>query len=132
MIIRTQNRPKETISRSAPEAKTQAACVKWLWNNYPETRGNFIHIPNEGNRSSVVDGGIRKALGLVAGAPDTFLFMARGGYHGLAIEFKSLVGRQREEQVEFQKRLEANGYKYELCRTEEQFHSIIADYFRKK
>ena len=130
-ITKTPPRPMNR-HHSQPEAVVQAAGVKWLCNNYPETRGNFIHIPNEGNRSSAIDGSLRKALGLVAGAPDTFLFMARGGYHGLAIEFKSLTGRQREEQIEFQKRLEENGYKYEVCRTEEQFHSIIEDYFSKK
>ncbi len=130
-ITKTPPRPRNK-HHSQPEAIIQAACVKWLWNNYPETRGNFIHIPNEGNRSSAIDGSLRKALGLVAGAPDTFLFMARNGYHGLAIEFKSLDGKQREEQVAFQKRLEENGYLYKLCRSEEQFHSIIEDYFSKK
>lgn len=130
-ITKTPPRPRNR-HHAQPEAVIQAACVKWLWNNYPETRGNFIHIPNEGNRSSAIDGSLRKSLGLVAGAPDTFLFMARGGYHGLAVEFKSLDGRQRDEQMEFQKRMELNGYRYELCRSEDQFHSIIADYLSKK
>ena len=102
--------------------------MEWLWNNHPETRGNFIHIPNEGNRDSQWDGAIRKALGLVAGAPDTFLFMARGGKHGLAVEFKTETGVQSQEQRAFQLRLERNGYKYCLCRSLAQFQDIINEY----
>lgn len=131
MIIKNPPQPSKR-QHMQPEARIQAECVKWLWNNYPETRGNFIHIPNEGNRNSAIDGALRKALGLVAGAPDTFLFMARNGYHGLAIEFKSLTGRQREEQMAFQGRLERNGYQYTLCRSLEQFQEITEEYLGKK
>ena len=75
-----------------------------------------------------MDGAMRKALGLIAGAPDTFLFMSRGGYHGLAIEFKTETGVQSEAQKEFQRRLELNGYKYCLCRSLAQFQGIITEY----
>lgn len=128
-IIPTQEKPKKR-AHSQPEAKIQASAVQWLWNNYPETRGNYIHIPNEGNRASQMDGALRKSLGLVAGAPDTFLFLARNGYHGLAVEFKTETGVQSDAQKEFQKRLELNGYRYEICRSLEQFKEIIYDYLK--
>lgn len=115
-----------------PEARIQAACVTWLWNEHPETRGLFIHIPNEGNRASVQDGALRRALGLVAGAPDTFLFIPRGGYHGLAVEFKTETGEQSVQQKAFQCRLEKQGYKYCLCRSLAQFQEIIVGYLDKK
>jgi len=35
------------------ESQIQAECVKWLWNNYPETRGLFFAVQNEGARLSV-------------------------------------------------------------------------------
>lgn len=127
MIIETGGQPNRR-KHSQPEARIQASAVQWLWNTYPETRGLFIHIPNEGNRNSLMDGAMRKALGLVAGAPDTFLFMSRGGYHGLAIEFKTDIGVQSHEQKDFQARLELQGYKYCLCRSLEQFQIIIKDY----
>ena len=114
-----------------PEAIIQAACVTWLWNEHPETRGLFIHIPNEGNRESRKDGAFRKAMGLVAGAPDTFLFMPRKSYCGLAVEFKTLTGEQSEAQKKFQSRLEKQGYKYTLCRSLEQFQDIIFDYLER-
>ena len=127
MIIESGEKPKKR-KHSQPEAKIQASCVEWLWNTHPETRGNFIHIPNEGNRSSKMDGAMRKALGLVAGAPDTFLFIPRRGKHGLAVEFKTETGVQSQEQKAFQYRLEQNGYAYFICRSLEQFKSIIAEY----
>lgn len=127
MIIETppQNQKRR---HNQPEAKIQASCVEYLWNNYPETRGLYIHIPNEGNRSSKLDGAMRKSLGLVAGAPDTFLFMARGDYFGLAIEYKTDIGVQSAEQKAFQSRLERQGYKYCLCRSLDQFKQIISEY----
>lgn len=36
----------------AEEAKLQSQCVVWLWNNYPETRGLFFSVENEGARIS--------------------------------------------------------------------------------
>lgn len=130
-IIETPPQPKKR-KHTQPEARIQASCVEWLWNTYPETRGNFIHIPNEGNRDSKMDGAMRKALGLVAGAPDTFLFMSRHGLHGLAIEFKTDTGVQSQEQKAFQARLEQNGYAYYICRSLEQFKQIINNYLNSK
>lgn len=36
----------------AEEAKLQSQCVIWLWNNYPQTRGLFFQVENEGMRIS--------------------------------------------------------------------------------
>lgn len=36
----------------AEEAKLQSMCVIWLWNNFPETRGLFFAVENEGVRLS--------------------------------------------------------------------------------
>lgn len=124
MITETPPRPPRS-THGNPEGKIQAQCVQWLWNDRPETRGLYIHIPNEGNRSSKIDGSIRKSLGIVAGAPDTFLFMPRRGYHGLAIEFKTETGVQSEAQKLFQERLEVMGYKYVIIRSLEEFKEII-------
>ena len=129
-IIETPPQPKNR-KHGQPEARIQASCVEFLWNNYPETRGLYIHIPNEGNRSSKLDGAMRKALGLVAGAPDTFLFIASHGYFGLAIEYKTETGVQSAEQKAFQSRLEQQCYKYCLCRSLAQFQEIILDYLAK-
>lgn len=127
MIHETPPRPCRR-THGNPEGKIQAECVQWLWNTRPETRGLYIHIPNEGNRRSKIDGSIRKALGIVAGAPDTFLFMSRKGYHGLAIEFKTETGMQSEAQKDFQRRLEEQCYKYVIVRSLEEFKEVVTDY----
>lgn len=127
MIHETPPRPQRR-THGNPEGKIQAECVQWLWNTRPETRGLYIHIPNEGNRRSKIDGSIRKALGLTAGAPDTFMFISRNGYHGLAIEFKTKTGVQSETQKDFQMRLEEQCYKYVIVRSLEEFKEVITDY----
>lgn len=127
MIHETPPR-RQRRTHSNSEGKIQAACVQWLWNTRPETRGLYIHIPNEGNRRSKIDGSIRKSLGIVAGAPDTFLFIPSQRYHGLAIEFKTDTGVQSEAQKDFQVRLEVNGYKYVIIRSLCEFKEVITDY----
>lgn len=42
-----------------------------------------------------------KACGLVIGQSDLFLSIARGGYHGLYIELKSMTGKPSDDQKEF-------------------------------
>ena len=122
--------PQRHIRRthSNPEGRIQAECVQWLWNNYPETRGLYIHIPNEGNRRSKIDGSVRKSLGIISGAPDTFLFIPSKGYHGLAIEFKTLRGRQSKSQQLFEERLESFGYKYVIVKSLSEFIETIKSY----
>ena len=78
--------------------------------------------------------------GLTKGVADTLLLVARGGWHGLAIEFKTEEilykgGRktttrtyQRPEQKEGQELVEAQGWRYEVIRTFEEYESLIKDY----
>lgn len=108
----------------------QAECIKIAWNEYPETRGLYYAVPNENSRdnSNSATGAIRKSMGVLAGVADTQLVMARGGYFGLYIEFKSEVGRQRKEQVEFQQRVEQQGYKYVVVRSVEEWRKEWDEY----
>lgn len=128
-ITETPPRPAQR-KRGSPEGVIQSRCIQIAWNEYPETRGLYYAIPNENSRvdSNAITGAIRKSYGIVAGVADTYLAMARGGYFGLYIEFKSEVGRQRKEQVEFQQRVEAQGYKYVICRSVEAWRSEWESY----
>ena len=118
----TPPRPAQR-KRGSPEGRIQSSCVQIAWNEYPETRGLYYAVPNENSRdnSNSATGAIRKSMGVLAGVADTQLAMARGGYFGLYIEFKSEVGRQRKEQVEFQQRVEQQGYKYVVVRSVEEW-----------
>lgn len=132
-ILETPPRPAQR-KRGSPEGKVQAECVNIAWNEYPETRGIYYAVPNENSRgdSNAITGAIRKSYGIVAGVADTYLAMARGGYFGLYIEFKSEVGRQRKEQVEFQQRVEQQGYKYVVVRSVEEWRKEWDEYLSMK
>lgn len=129
MIIETPPRPAQR-KKGAPEGKIQSECVKIAWNEYPQTRGLYYAIPNENSRvdSNSATGAIRRSMGITAGVADTFLAMARGAYFGLYIEFKSQIGRQRKEQVEFQQRVEQQGYKYVVVHSVEEWRKEWDEY----
>lgn len=122
--------PPQKVKRKheQPEAKIQAACVAWLWNEHPETRGLFFHVENEESDGNAVKGGIRRAMGIVAGVSDMILLMPRGRYHGLCVEFKTEIGRQKPQQIEWQAKVEAQGFKYVICRSLESFKVIFKEY----
>ena len=106
----------------------QAECVQWLWNEYPQYRGLLFHIPNEGNRDSKTDGAYRKALGLVSGVSDLILLIPNKSHHALCIEMKTEVGRQSDAQRLWQSKVEAQGYRYEVVRSLEEFKELIKEY----
>lgn len=137
------------------ESKLQQACVSWFRAQYPQYAMLLVHPINEGSGHTSIDRrrqGIHKAEGAVAGVPDLLLFMtgvetlyndqgiANGAimYHALGIEFKTLKGKQSQEQKDFQKMFEAAQYKYVIIRTFEEFKNYITywiitvdPYFRK-
>ena len=102
------------------EAQIQAACVTWLWNTYPQTRGLFFAVNN--NSEHVARAMNRKAVGLVAGVSDT-IFLWNGDAH--LIEFKTPTGRQGPKQKEWQAKAEAQGFRYYIVRSLEDFKQLI-------
>lgn len=130
-IIETS--PQQTKKqRIQEESKLQARCFTWCWNEHPETRRLLFHVENEGTHSNKIDGARRKAMGLVAGVADLLLLIARGRWHGLCIEMKTPEGYQRPEQKEWQALVEAQGYRYEVVRTKEDFQHLIDEYLEGK
>lgn len=51
-----------------------------------------------------------KSEGVLAGVPDLFLMVAKGSYHGLFVEMKSLTGRLSQSQKDFKIEAEKQGY----------------------
>lgn len=129
MIILTPVQPKKR-AHSMPEGKIQATCYQYFWNNYPQYRGLYFAIPNENTRadSNAITGAIRRSMGVYHGVADTLMLIPRGQYHGLCIEYKDEKGRQSEHQKTWQKLVEAQGYRYEVIRTEEEFKSLVESY----
>lgn len=129
MIIETHECPKKRI-HSMTEGKIQSECYKYFWNTYPQYRGLYFAVPNENNRadSNAITGAIRRAMGVYHGVSDTLMLIPRGQYHGLCIEYKDEKGRLSEHQKAWQSLVEAQGFRYEVCRSKEQFKTIITEY----
>lgn len=109
------------------EHNLQVACVRWFRMQYPYL--TLIAIPNGGARS-IVTAGKMKAEGVLAGAPDLFLFLPSAPYHGLCIEMKTATGRQSSAQKQFQAHMNNVGYKYVVCRSVEEFMQEVRNYLR--
>lgn len=107
-------------------AKALMRMVRLFSQQRPEL-GLFFAVPNGGDRNKIVASKM-KAEGVKAGVPDYILPVARGGYHGLAIELKSLTGRASREQVQWIEALRDHGWRAEVCRGWIEAMRVIADY----
>ena len=109
------------------EEDIQMACVRWFGYQYPQYALLLHHSPNGGFRNAR-EAARFKAMGTRAGVSDLILFLPRKGYHGLCIEMKTDKGTQSKAQKEWQAKVEAQGYKYVVCRSIDEFVSIM-DYY---
>lgn len=66
----------------------------------------------------------KKATGMLSGVSD-LIIIEQGRI--LFIECKDETGKQRESQVTFQNKVEANGYEYHLVRSLDEFKNIAID-----
>lgn len=111
------------------ESALQQQCVTWFRLQYPKHALMLFAVPNGGGRSSI-EAAIMKAEGVTAGVADLLLLEARGGWGALCIEMKtrSKKSKQRESQEAWQAATEAAGNRYEVCRSFEEFRSVMDDY----
>ena len=115
--------------RGSLEHEIQKGFVDWFSLQYPRYRMLLFAVPNGGRRDSVT-GSMLKAEGVTAGVSDLILFIPRKGYHGLCIETKTpkKTSRQSPSQKEWQKAVEEQGYKYEVCRSIDEFMATVNEY----
>lgn len=120
--------------RQSPEMRLQAACFVRAWNDFPITRKLLFHVENELNSAgdNAIIGAIRRSEGIVRGVSDLILLIPREPWNGLMIEMKTEKGYQSKYQKEWQALVEAQGYRYEVVRTEEDFVALLTDYLEKK
>lgn len=108
---------KNKIFKPESENTIQASFFKWTAmqaSAHPELN-LFYSIPN-GAHKSPASRYLYKVTGLKAGVPDCFLPVARCGFHGLYIEFKSAKGRVSDEQKNWHNALRFQGYAVAICR----------------
>ena len=67
-------------------------------------------------------------MGVQPGFPDLVLLVASQDCHALFIELKSATGRQEDSQKEYQALVEAQGYRYALVRSFDEFKKLIENY----
>lgn len=80
---------------------------------YPELKLGF-HPPNGGYRMLLEARRLHR-LGVKAGVPDWMLPIARHGYSGLAIEFKSEAGKLSASQIAYHHRLILERWLVHVC-----------------
>lgn len=137
LFISSRTKGKPTGKRPAParapkrhpESELQRTCVQYFRLQYPKHALMLFAVPNGGGRSRI-EAAIMKAEGVTAGVSDLILLESRGGWGALCIEMKtrSKKSKQRESQEEWQAATEAAGNRYEVCRSFEEFKSVIDDY----
>lgn len=106
------------------EDNEQKAILAWArWQKWADGKlADYLHHSPNGGARSGREGANFKRMGTKAGFPDLFLFIPRGGYHGLFIELKRPKGRTKDGKTrqagkvsELQQamidRLNAQGYK---------------------
>ena len=125
------NTPVKRRKPSHEEDRLQITCRVWFDLQHKDLSILLHHSPNEGllvKRAS--DGAKRKAMGVRAGFPDFIFLKSNRFYPYLAIELKTQKGKQSEHQIAYQKAIEANGGKYVIVRSLEEFMSEINEYLK--
>ena len=133
MILETPEQPKKR-RRGQPEMKLQADCFRVAWNDFPITRKLLFHVENELSFAgdNAIRGAIRRSEGIVKGVSDLILLIPNRRHHGLMIEMKTPEGYQSSAQKEWQALVEAQGYRYEVIRSVEDFRALLLDYLAQK
>ncbi len=85
------------------------------------------HSPNGGHRH-IVTAKRFKDMGTLAGFPDLFLFVSKGGYHGLFVELKKPKGRVSAIQQSRLDTLNEQGYRAVVCYGFDESIKAITDY----
>lgn len=120
-------RPKKR--RLSPEEDLHRVCFGWIGlmqQQYPILKW-MMHVPNGGKRPRG-EAGKLKAMGAKPGVPDLLLPRKYGVWLGLAVELKSAVGRLSVDQEDWLDAFEEDGYLTAVCRTFEDFQSVVFRY----
>lgn len=121
------NKLKANQKVKRQEDTLQQRCVRhWQTKFRPDSDEYYLlyKVHNEGKKTKQ-QAAKDKAMGIVSGAADLNLDLARHGFHGLRIELKSLVGSQSANQKRVEQALQKNGYLYKVIRDFNEFVTLI-------
>ena len=112
------------------ESRLQSEVVKYIQLQYPKARycaslgGQYQPFQSQRNRA--------RRTGYSKGFPDLFIYEARNGYHGLALEIKTIKGRATKEQKEWIEALNERGFKAEVVKGLPAILKLIDSYMNEK
>ena len=110
------------------EDRLQSEVIKYIRYAYPKVR---YCASLGGIRTTYKQAVKAKNTGYVKGFPDLFIYEARGGYHGLAIEIKTIKGRATKEHKEWIEALNERGYKAEVVKGLPEILNCIDAYLKR-
>ena len=95
-------KPRKAKLAVPTERSEQRSFVKWFYMQYPNKR--LAKFCNEGKRTELQTS-LLIYEGMLVGAPDMVIFVARRPYHGLLIEMKrrkhGIVSKAQQEQIAY-------------------------------
>lgn len=109
------------------EHRLQVACVRWFRLQYPQLAPLLFAVPNGGRRDASTGARLREE-GVTAGVADLILMKPSAQSHALCIEMKTPKGRQQESQKAWERAVTAEGYRYEVVRSLDEFMATVARY----
>ena len=108
------------VQKNNEEARIQTEFFKLIPLYFPNIPDKLIFaVPNGGSRH-VREAANLKRQGVKPGVSDVIVLIPKKGFASLCIEFKTRVGKQSEEQKEFQKQAESCRNKYVVVRSASQ------------
>ncbi len=128
-MIKLAGKNKSRKKYRNDEHKLQVSMVNWFRLQYPSMRHNLFAVPNGGRRDAAT-GRILKDEGVLAGVSDLILLKSNQHYGALLIETKTKKGTQRESQKEWESKITADGYKYVVVRSLDDFIKEVNDYLK--
>ena len=120
---------RRSLKHPRKEHDEECALFEWARMNegfYPELR--LLHaIPNGGWRHKATAARLKRE-GVKPGVPDVCLPVARHGWHGLYIEMKVGYNKPTDNQEQWLRDLELQGYMTEVCYDWQNAANIIEAY----
>jgi len=128
-MLKAARVPNTRAKPKNEEYRIQCACVRWFRLQYPKLRSVLFAVPNGGSRNKI-EAGNMKQEGVTPGVADLILLKSNRFYGALCIEMKTSAGRQSGLQKAWQREAEANGAKYVICRSLEEFMREVNNYLK--
>lgn len=126
-----------TKARRNLESELQSHCVKWFRLTFKKYAYLLFSVPNGAFLSGTKLQRIKqwnrlKNEGATKGVSDLILLIPNSKYHALCIEMKTTQShsKQSKSQKEFETAVTKQGYKYEICKTFDDFQQIINQYLK--